>query len=188
MSITTESWFSVTPEKVAQHAAERCQCDIIIDAFCGAGGNTIQFALTCERVIAIDIDPVKISLAKHNAEIYGVSDRIEFIVGDFFTLANSLKADAVFLSPPWGGPCYANNDVYDLETMLLPKSITEIMTVTKKITDNIALFLPKNSNVDQVNYLLLLTIRFYYFIFFSWYPWQERGERLNLNKVFWTKN
>ena len=51
-------------------------------------------------MIAIDIDPVKIELARHNASVYGVADRIEFIVGDFFDLAPSLKADVVFLSPP----------------------------------------------------------------------------------------
>lgn len=44
-----ESWFSVTPETVAAHTAQRCKCDLIVDAFCGAGGNTIQFAMTCER-------------------------------------------------------------------------------------------------------------------------------------------
>lgn len=44
-----DSWFSVTPEKIARHIADRCQCDLIIDAFCGAGGNAIQFAFTCER-------------------------------------------------------------------------------------------------------------------------------------------
>jgi trimethylguanosine synthase len=37
-------------------------------------------------VVAIDIDPVKISCAKHNAKIYGVLDKIEFITGDFFSL------------------------------------------------------------------------------------------------------
>ncbi|KAK3730853.1 hypothetical protein QZH41_009967, partial [Actinostola sp. cb2023] len=99
-----EGWFSVTPERIAQHIAERCRCDLIIDAFCGVGGNAIQFAFTCERVIAIDIDPVKIACARHNAEIYGVQDRIEFIIGDFMELAPSLKGDVVFLSPPWGGP------------------------------------------------------------------------------------
>lgn len=57
-------------------------------------------------VIAIDIDPKKIEMAKHNASIYGVADRIEFIIGDFLTLADSLKADLIFLSPPWGGPQY----------------------------------------------------------------------------------
>lgn len=45
----TESWFSVTPEQIAKYIAERCKCDTIIDAFCGAGGNAIQFAFTCER-------------------------------------------------------------------------------------------------------------------------------------------
>ena len=42
-------WFSVTPESIAEHIAWRCACGVIIDAFCGVGGNTVQFALTCER-------------------------------------------------------------------------------------------------------------------------------------------
>jgi methylase of polypeptide subunit release factors len=48
------------------------------------GSNAIQFARYFDKVIAIDIDPVKISCAKHNAKIYGVLDKIEFITGDFF--------------------------------------------------------------------------------------------------------
>jgi trimethylguanosine synthase len=32
----------VTPEVLAEHMAERCQCDLIVDAFAGVGGNTIQ--------------------------------------------------------------------------------------------------------------------------------------------------
>lgn len=54
-----EGWFSATPEKIAKHIAERCRCELIVDGFCGVGGNAIQFAFTCERVIAIDIDPQK---------------------------------------------------------------------------------------------------------------------------------
>ena len=42
-------------------------------------------------MIAIDIDPVKLHCARHNARIYGVEDRIEFIQGDFFKLAPGLK-------------------------------------------------------------------------------------------------
>ena len=54
-------------------------------------------------VIAVDICPERVALARFNAGVYGVQDRIQFIVGDFFELAPELKADAVFLSPPWGG-------------------------------------------------------------------------------------
>lgn len=57
-------------------------------------------------MIAIDLDPKKIEMAKHNAQVYGVEGSIEFIIGDFLQLAPSLKGDLVFLSPPWGGPTY----------------------------------------------------------------------------------
>ena len=30
MLVVSESWFSVTPEKIAEHIAERCQCDLMI--------------------------------------------------------------------------------------------------------------------------------------------------------------
>lgn len=48
LSIILESWYSVTPEIISQHIAERCSCYLIVDPFCGAGGNIIQFAKTCE--------------------------------------------------------------------------------------------------------------------------------------------
>lgn len=45
IKLDRESWFSVTPEAIAKHIAERCQCDLIVDAFCGVGGNTIQASI-----------------------------------------------------------------------------------------------------------------------------------------------
>lgn len=57
-------------------------------------------------------------LARQNASVYGVEDRIEFIVGDYMRIAPRLQADVVFLSPPWGGPQYLSADVFDLENMM----------------------------------------------------------------------
>lgn len=106
-----EGWFTVTPELIAAHIAERCSsAEYIVDAFCGVGGNSIQFALRCKKVIAIDINPEKIVMARHNARIYGVEDKIEFVVADYMQyalhlkqqqLANQVRIDAVFMSPPW---------------------------------------------------------------------------------------
>ena len=104
-------------------------------------------------VIAIDIDPKKIEMAKHNASIYGVADRIEFIVGDFFQLADTLKADVVFLSPPWGGPQYMKVDTYDLEEHLQPLPASQMMEKAKQISTNVAVFLPRNSNTQQLTLL-----------------------------------
>jgi len=56
-------------------------------------------------------------MARHNAEIYGVADKIEFIVGDIFLIYPKLKADVMFMSLPWGGPEYFLNKCYSIETM-----------------------------------------------------------------------
>ncbi|XP_066250372.1 uncharacterized protein [Euwallacea similis] len=145
-----ESWYSVTPEIIAKHVAERCSCDVIVDGFCGAGGNAIQFAFTCKKVIAIDIDPKKIELAKNNAKVYGVEHKIEFLLGDFFALAPTLEADVVFLSPPWGGTDYLSQPMYDLETMLQPEGFTKLFATAMKISKNVAAFLPKNSDTSTL--------------------------------------
>ena len=113
-------------------------------------------------VIAIDIDAHKIELARNNAEIYGVANRIEFIVGDFMELSNKLKADRVFLSPPWGGPSYVNNVIYDLEEYLQPVPLSKLLTAAKNISDSIALFLPRNSDTYAVSYVLKIFISLRY--------------------------
>ncbi|PIA46268.1 hypothetical protein AQUCO_01500052v1 [Aquilegia coerulea] len=115
-----EGWFSVTPESIARHHAARCGGGIVIDSFTGVGGNAIQLAKRGNHVIAIDIDPQKIEYAQQNAAIYGVDGIIDFINGDFFQLAPKMKADTVFLSPPWGGPDYAKVQSYSIQTMLKP--------------------------------------------------------------------
>lgn len=92
-----EGWYSVTPEEIAIKHAEKAAATaaggggVIIDCFSGVGGNSIQFAKKCSNVIAIDIDPQKVALANSNAKIYGVEEYIDFVVGDFFQLASSLK-------------------------------------------------------------------------------------------------
>ena len=63
----------------------------MMDAFCGVGGNAIQFAQTCDRVIAIDVDARRLELARNNARVYGVQDKIEFVLGDFFEVAQRYK-------------------------------------------------------------------------------------------------
>ncbi|KAK9130727.1 hypothetical protein Sjap_011214 [Stephania japonica] len=86
-----EGWYSVTPEAIAIRQARRCAGKVVIDGFTGVGGNAIQFARMHCKVVAIDIDPLKIELAINNAKIYGVESRIHFVVGDFLQQASSLK-------------------------------------------------------------------------------------------------
>ena len=73
----------------------------------GVGGNTIQFALAGCFVIAIDIDPGRLAMAKNNAAVYGVEHKIQFILGDFFDIIPTLR-----VCPPqnaWSRPEHANS-------------------------------------------------------------------------------
>ncbi|KAG1361237.1 trimethylguanosine synthase [Cocos nucifera] len=152
-----EGWFSATPEEIAAtHAARASSGTIVIDCFSGVGGNAIQFALRGCHVVAIDIDPQKIGYSINNAKIYGVEDNIDFIVGDFFQLAPFLKADVVFLSPPWGGPSYKKIQNFTLD-LLKPRDGYSIFQVAQKITPNIIMFLPRNVDINQVEELCWLS-------------------------------
>lgn len=62
-----------------------------MDAFAGVGGNAIQFALTCDKVIAVELCPQRLETARHNAQVYGVAHKIDFICGDFLEVAASLE-------------------------------------------------------------------------------------------------
>ncbi|KAK1229936.1 putative diacylglycerol O-acyltransferase tgs1 [Marasmius sp. AFHP31] len=171
-----EGWYSVTPERIADQIAERCRCDTIVDAFCGVGGNAIAFAKTCQRVIALDTSPTRLALARHNAQIYGVAQHIEFILGDYISFAKSYKPssgskrkiDVVFLSPPWGGPSYisdvvtsteetdADTDTHPVYSLASIRPIhgAELFNLTRRITPNIAYYLPRNTDIGEVGALV----------------------------------
>lgn len=83
--------------------------------------------------------------------MYGVADRIEFVVGDFLSLAPSLQADVVFLAPPWGGPQYLNVDAYNIESIMQPVGGAQLFKISLGITENIAYYVPRNINTDQAS-------------------------------------
>ena len=96
-----EGRVSLTPEALAVSMAAGVDVTVV-DAGCGVGGNTIAFARAGARVIAIEQDPGRLDMARHNASLYGVADRVEWIAGDATQLVPTLSADLLFVDPPWG--------------------------------------------------------------------------------------
>lgn len=131
-------------------------------------------------MIALDISPVRLALARHNAAIYGVADRIEFILADYISFAQAYISrpaekgpiDVVFLSPPWGGPDYMLQRKNDIEFVgeqtlataerhpefslasIKPIHGADLFHLTRKITNNVAYFLPRNTSLDEISALL----------------------------------
>jgi len=93
---------SLTPEALALQLGQRAQGLRVIDACCGAGGNAIGFARAGCQVTAIEREPERLAMAQHNAALYGVRERIQFIGGDACERVPQLQAELLFIDPPWG--------------------------------------------------------------------------------------
>lgn len=146
----------------------------LIDCFAGVGGNVIAFAQSerWKRVYAIERDPKALACAKHNAEIYGVRDRISWYEGDCFEILRNELADLgsrsiLFASPPWGGkqnllllfgyeasliitgPGYRSETVFDLAKMQ-PYKLKDLLCSFENLTKDVVLYLPRTSDIRQL--------------------------------------
>jgi trimethylguanosine synthase len=132
--MTDDSWFGVTPEPVAkfvtsdrlpritfeltsgrtiaEHVAKAAPKSktILIDAFGGASGNAIAFALSgrWQQIFVFEKDPHVMKCAKHNAGIYGVEKKIMWVQADSLAeipkrFRKHIGSAVIFASPPWGG-------------------------------------------------------------------------------------
>ncbi|GJN29439.1 hypothetical protein PR202_gb17665 [Eleusine coracana subsp. coracana] len=148
-----EGWYSATPESVAaSQAARAAPRDLVVDAFAGCGGNSIQFAV-------------------RHADTFAVLYCTVVSVVQLLLITAVPQADVVFLSPPWGGPAYIQAPVYSLD-MLKPKdgyavsaaiyNLRLIFRYTtfqaaQRISPNIIMFLPRTVDIDQVEELSWLS-------------------------------
>lgn len=64
-------------------------------------------------------------------------------------ILKDMKLDCIFGSPPWGGPEYVKEKFYNLNN-ILPYPLEKLLKILLNYTDNICLFLPKNSNLLQI--------------------------------------
>ncbi|KAG8532622.1 uncharacterized protein KY384_002499 [Bacidia gigantensis] len=157
--MTDDGWFGVTPEPIANSASSGTfspERNVLIDCFAGVGGNTIAFARTHRwlRIHAIEADPTTLECAKHNAQIYGVSERISWYQGDCFEILKDAFPEqmddcVIFASPPWGGPGYRFESVFDLSAMQ-PYHLSQLMACFQSVTDNIVIYLPRTSDIRQL--------------------------------------
>lgn len=133
--------------------------------FGGVGGNTISFALSerWDRVISIEKDAATLACAQNNAEIYEVDpSTVTWVHGDSFEFLDrlfnrpeelhedlqlDLNSTMLFASPPWGGPGYSTDEIFDLSQMQ-PYSLQQLYEAYKPL-DHL-LFLPRTSDLRQL--------------------------------------
>jgi trimethylguanosine synthase len=110
----------------------------------------------------VEKDASTLACAQHNASLYGVRDKITWLLADAFDyldklinhtgdLDPALRADpattVLFASPPWGGPGYRTDQVFDLSRME-PYNLATLHAACQ--TFDHALYLPRTSDVRQI--------------------------------------
>ncbi|KAH0479377.1 MAG: hypothetical protein KVP17_002195 [Porospora cf. gigantea B] len=177
----SDAWQEVTPEAVAAHAAERLiriggqsATPTVVDCCSGVGGNLIQLAMAGLKTTGVEMCPRRLQHSRHNAAIYGVEDRINFILADVITWAADVKVDIAqeaasltpaehlfppyvgnrlkgrrfdfaFVSPPWGGEAYKNYDCWKMECEVL-----DIFRAIKDIAEHVVCFLPRSTIASEL--------------------------------------
>lgn len=62
----------------------------VLEIGCGIGTDTINFARAGANVTAVDLSEVSLDLARRRAEIYGLGERVDFLVADAENLSQYL--------------------------------------------------------------------------------------------------
>ena len=106
---------------------------------------------------------------RNNAAIYGVQDRLEYIVSDAYSLLDNYSSlqgmsvsgnktnkinktiDCVLLAPPWGGSEYIRVKNYDLHTMVTSGDFYDLIRRTAEVSKNIICILPRNTQKFQLD-------------------------------------
>lgn len=120
IQLDAQGWYSVTPECIADHVATRVaelatthvipheseEGIVILDAFCGCGGNSIAFGKipshTISKVVCVDTDRSKLLMAAHNASLYDIpKDKLIFVeCNSIFILQHCYKDGQFILDQP----------------------------------------------------------------------------------------
>jgi len=83
----------------------------ILDLCSGSGVQALQQAAGAESVIAVDINPRAVALARYNAQLNGVGN-LDVRRGDAYAAVRGLQFDLIIANPPFVASPYAHGPSY----------------------------------------------------------------------------
>lgn len=151
-----DAFYMSTPEIVAEHIAKQlAKYKTGAEMCCAIGMLSVQLAKKMNKVLAIDINKERIANAKKNAKLYGVFDKIEFIIGDVLdeSLLKRLSADVAVLDPDWS-KAETDKSLHVKNIDDTEPSLKKMFDLTKKlVTKNIVARIPKTLDASTLSEL-----------------------------------
>lgn len=69
----------------------------VVDLCCSIGADALAFGMTNPDVLGVDLDPSRVAIAQHNAQVLGL-EHVRFVVDDVTTMTPP-DADVIFFDP-----------------------------------------------------------------------------------------
>jgi trimethylguanosine synthase len=116
IQLDKESWYSVTPEAIANHISAclvgNREHVVVLDPFCGCGGNAIAFAQMegVKLVVCVDKDLEKLKMAASNAAIYNIPNEKMVFIHDNASRVLSLYENKELIKKPEDNDLTSNKD------------------------------------------------------------------------------
>lgn len=124
----------------------------VADACAGAGFMSICLAEVVPTVIAVDTNAAHIEFIRANADIAGVADRIQCVLGDVLD-SNVQDAfhdvDAIHVDPEWALPGHWKGD-HITDIGLTNPPVLVLLKHFLPITQNVAIRLPKEIDFKKL--------------------------------------
>jgi hypothetical protein len=138
---------------------------VVVDGTACIGGNVLSFAKQFQHVVAIELDPGRCTMLKHNVDVmqrhYAEQSnhggggaggaRIDVKQGDCLAVVKALRqvpAACIFLDPPWGGVAYKDQATVPLalgknslaevcrQLLVMPHLQTSLLYILLKVPFN----------------------------------------------------
>ena len=77
MLFTRESLQQTSNPRISEYRASQMSSQSLLDVCCSIGTDTLSFARDGRRALGLDIDPVRIAIARRNAAVYGIEADFE---------------------------------------------------------------------------------------------------------------
>jgi predicted RNA methylase len=152
LKLSKETIRFATPKEPALYRAQRLKCKTIAEIGAGIGGQTLAFAKTCKKVIAVEINPEDAKILKQNLLKLKITN-VEVIVGDalnqkIIDRIKSKKPEIIFCDTarkPEG-----ERKIKDIEPNI-KKLLEEYFPITKKIAIEIPPFTSDTETLKETS-------------------------------------
>ena len=151
-----DAYYMSSPEFVVEYLANLIKNYKVAVEVCSAIGIAVcVLAKKMDKVYGVEINPKRVEMAKYNANLYGVSGKVEFILGDALdnNLLKQIKASVAILDPDWSVD-KKNPKIHSSSLSgTTPNAVELFNKVKSNITSNIVLRVSKNVSIEDLKEL-----------------------------------